>query len=185
VPEEFWPVLPERIETERLVLRPWGLTDVGDVLTYARDPGWAQFLKALPIPYERKHAEEFVARQILLDRSTHPAWAIELEDGAVGGINLRLNLQHRRGEIGYSIARPLWNRGYMTEAAGAVVHGAFSALPELNRICAMADVRNTASQRVMKKIGMTREGVLRQNRIERAEPIDEAWYGILRTEWRG
>jgi RimJ/RimL family protein N-acetyltransferase len=56
---------------------------------------------------------------------------------------------------------------------------------ELNRIRASADVRNTASQRVMTKVGMIREGVLRQNRIERGEPIDEAWFGLLRSEWQG
>jgi RimJ/RimL family protein N-acetyltransferase len=32
---------------------------------------------------------------------------------------------------------------------------------------------------------MIREGVLRQNRIERGEPIDEAWFGLLRSEWQG
>jgi RimJ/RimL family protein N-acetyltransferase len=36
----------------------------------------------------------------------------------------------------------------------------------------------------MEKLGMSREGVLRQNRVERGEPIDEAWYGVLRAEWR-
>lgn len=50
-------------------------------------------------------------------------------------------------------------------------------------LTAMADVDNTASQRVMEKVGMRKEGVLRQNRVERGEVIDEAWYGILRDEW--
>jgi RimJ/RimL family protein N-acetyltransferase len=35
----------------------------------------------------------------------------------------------------------------------------------------------------MKKLGMVREGVLRQNRVVRDEFIDEVWYGVLRSEW--
>jgi RimJ/RimL family protein N-acetyltransferase len=70
-----------------------------------------------------------------------------------------------------------------TEAARAVVAAAFGARSDLNRIRAMADVRNVASQGVMEKVGMRLEGTLRQNRITRGEPVDEAWFGILRSEW--
>lgn len=175
--------LPEVIDTSRLRLRPWELTDVEDVLSYAQDPEWSRFLRALPVPYTRNDAEKFVARQLLLDRSTHPAWAIVLEGTVVGGINLRLDFEHRLAEMGYSVARRHWNQGYMTEAAGAVIDAAFTTHPDLNRVGAMADVDNTASQRVMEKVGMRKEGVLRQNRVERGEVIDEAWYGILRDEW--
>lgn len=171
------------IDTARLRLRPWELTDVEDVLSYAQDPEWSRYLRALPTPYTRSDAEQFVARQLLLDRSTHPAWAIVLEGAAVGGINLRFRFEHRLAELGYSVARRHWNQGYVTEAAGAVIDVAFATHPDLNKIHARADVDNTASQRVMEKVGMMKEGVLRQNRVERGEAIDEAWFGILRDEW--
>ncbi len=177
--------LPEVIRTARLRLRPWNLGDVDAVFGYARDEEWARYLRMLPSPYERVHAEGFVARQILLDRTTHPSWAVLLGDEVMGGVNLRLDFAHRLGELGYSIARRHWNQGYMTEAARAVMDLAFSTLPELNRIRAFADVRNRASQRVMEKLGMRAEGILRQNRVERGEPLDEAWFGILRSEWEG
>lgn len=73
----------------------------------------------------------------------------------------------------------------MIEAARAVVDAAFSIHADLNRVCARADRENTASQRVMEKIGMTKEGVLRMSRIERGEAIDEVWFAILRSEWEG
>lgn len=171
------------IETERLLLRPWELGDVEDVFSYARDEEWSRYLRVLPRPYERRHAEEFVARQILSNRVSRPAWAIVLDRSVVGGINLRFDFDQRLGELGYSIAREHWNEGYMTEAAGAVIDAAFSTHRDLNRMRAMADVRNVASRRVMEKLGMQAEGVLRQNRVERGEAIDEAWYGILRSEW--
>jgi ribosomal-protein-alanine N-acetyltransferase len=64
-----------------------------------------------------------------------------------------------------------------------VLNAAFVTYVELKRIRAMANARNTGSLRVMEKIGMMREGTLRQNRITRGESIDEVWCGILRNEW--
>jgi ribosomal-protein-alanine N-acetyltransferase len=177
------PVLPSEIQTERLLLRPFRLDDVDDVLAYARDPEWSRYLRLLPRPYEREDAERFVARQILLEPTTHPAWALALDDAVVGGVKLRFAFEHRSVEIGYSLARSLWNRGLCTEAARAVVDAAFSTHQELNRLWARADVQNVASHRVMEKIGMTKEGVLRGNRVERGEAVDEACFSILRNEW--
>lgn len=178
-----WTSLPEIITTPRLELRSWRLDDVDDVYSYAQDEEWSRHLRLLPRPYSRGDAERFIARQLLLDRATRPSWAVSLEGRVIGGINLRVDPEHRLAEMGYSIARAEWNRGFGTEAAKAVVDAAFTTLPALNRIRAMADVRNSASQRVMEKLGMIKEGVLRQNRVERGEPIDEAWFGILRSEW--
>ncbi len=176
--------LPEVIETDRLRLRHWQLRDVDDVLAYAQDSEWSRYLQALPQPYGRQDAEQFIARQLLLDRVTHPAWGIESEKTVIGGINVRFDFDHALCEIGYSIARAHWNKGFCTEAAGAVIDAAFSTHPDLNRVHARADYRNTASQRVMEKVGMKKEGVLRKSRVERGEAIDEAWFAILRSEWR-
>jgi [ribosomal protein S5]-alanine N-acetyltransferase len=175
--------LPELIETARLRLRPWALADVEDVLSYARDPEWARYLRLVPMPYSRGDAERFVAGQLLLDRHVHPSWAVVLGETVIGGINLRFSFEHRLGEVGYSVARAHWNQGYATEAAHGVIDRAFAQHTDLNRIRAWADVDNTASQRVMEKLGMVKEGVLRKNRVERGEAIDEAWFGVLRAEW--
>ena len=175
--------LPEVIETDRLRLRPWRLEDVDDALAYAQDPEWSRFLQALPQPYGRKDAEQFIARQLLLERVVNPSWAVERQEIVIGGINIRFNFENALCEIGYSVARAHWNKGVCTEAAGAVIDAAFSTHPELNRVHARADDRNKASQRVMEKVGMRREGVLRKSRVERGEAFDEAWFAILRSEW--
>jgi RimJ/RimL family protein N-acetyltransferase len=70
-----------------------------------------------------------------------------------------------------------------TEAARTVMAAAFAAYASLHRIRAMADARNLGSRRVMEKLGMVHEGVLRQNRLVRGECIDEVWCGVLRPEW--
>ncbi len=178
------PVLPERIETERLVLRRWTLADADDVLAYAADPEWSRFLP-VPKPYERRHAEEAVAGWVLEDWSTHPDWAIEVAGRASGGINLRLNHQQRNAEMGYALARRHWGRGYMTEAARAVIDAAFASLPDLARVQAGANARNTASIRVMEKLGMTHEGTIRHapRGVEPHANESGVIYAILRDEW--
>lgn len=175
-------MLPDMIETPRLCLRPFRLRDVDDVLAYATDPEWARFL-SVPQPYTRTDAEKFIASQVLLDREVDPAWAIEHAGAVIGGIGLRLHRDHHVGEMGYSLARSHWRRGLATEAARAVMDTAFATDATLNRIRAMADARNSASLRVMEKLGMVREGVLRQNRLARGGFIDEVWCGVLRAEW--
>src|SRR5262245_26501915 len=175
-------MLPDILETVRLRLRPFRLRDVDDVLVYATDPEWARYLP-VPQPYTQADAEQFIASQVLLDREVHPTWAITHAGAVIGGINLRLHFDHYVGEMGYSIARSSWGQGLATEVARAVMAAAFVAYPSLHRIRAMADARNIGSLRVMEKLGMVREGVLRQNRPVRGEFIDEVWCGILRTEW--
>jgi ribosomal-protein-alanine N-acetyltransferase len=175
-------MLPENIDTERLTLRPYTLRDVDAVLAMASDSEWARYLP-VPQPYTMVDAEQFIAQQLLLDRATHQAWAIEQNDDLIGGINIRFDFDNHVGELGYSLARPRWGQGLMTEAAGAVITAAFLAYRKLNRIRAMADARNAGSLRVMAKLGLVQEGVLRQNRFVRGEFIDEVWCGLLRSEW--
>lgn len=174
--------MPDQITTPRLCLRPYRWQDLDDIMAYATDPDWARYLP-VPWPYTRRDGERFLASQVLIDPERESCWAIEYEGHVVGGINLRYSPEHRLAELGYALARRAWGRGLMTEAARAVVQAAFAADPNLNRVRASADPRNVASLRVMDKLGMTREGVLRQNRYFRGELADEAWCGLLRCEF--
>ena len=171
--------LPQ-LSTERLLLRPFRSGDVDDVLAYASDPEWNRYL-GLPEPYTRRMAEEFVARAILADPATNPVWAIVHEGRVSGGIDLRIR-RPGLGEMGYSIAQPLWARGLATEAARAVIEHAFESLG-LVRIQAYADIRNKGSWRVMDKVGMKREGVLHSNRLIHGDYVDDVLYAVVREDW--
>lgn len=172
---------PVTITTERFVLRPFRSADADDVFGYATDREYGRFLP-LPEPYTHDDAERFVAACLLTDWRTHPYFALEHDGHVVGGINLRVDTPAARGEIGYSIARPLWGRGLMGEAAGAVMELGFAEYG-LARIIATAIAENRQSWRVMEKLGMQREGYLRSDRILRGERRDLVLYGILRDEW--
>ena len=83
--------------------------------------------------------------------------------------------------MGYWIGKPFWGQDYCTKAARAMLDFGFGPW-ELNRIHAYHFVRNPASGRVMAKIGMQYEGLLRQHVIKWGQFEDLALYGILRSD---
>ena len=80
------------------------------------------------------------------------------------------------------LSREYWGKGLATEAARAVIGWAFQT-SGINRVFAYCDPRNVGSWRVMEKIGMRREGVLRSHLKWNGEYRDALYYGILRDEW--
>lgn len=174
--------LPDTIRTSRLLLRPFRFADLEDVVDYASDPEWGRFLP-VSVPYKREDAEVFLAQRRIEDRGAAATWAIVHAGRASGGITLVQQREQCRAMLGWSLARPLWGQGLATEAGRAVMGAAFRQLEWLHKVWANADSRNGASQRVMERLGMQREGCLRGHRQHRGEPIDDVYYGILRSEW--
>ena len=169
------------LRTNRLVLRPFEITDVDDAWAYASDPEVARF-RPLPDPYTRNDALDFVNRQIRTDWSTNPGFAIALGQRVVGGISLHVNPEHETAELGYLLGIRWWGKGIATEAARAVVDWGFRRF-NLHKVYARAHVSNRRSWRVMEKLGMTREGVLRGHWKMREEHVDLVYYGIFRRDW--
>ncbi|MGE3076823.1 MAG: GNAT family N-acetyltransferase [Dehalococcoidia bacterium] len=168
------------LQTARLMLRPFHAGDVDDVLAYSGDHEYARFIP-VPIPYLARNAEEFVA-QAILRQDSDPMWAIVHEGRVCGAIELDVNGLHRHGELHYGMARPLWGQGFTSEAARAILEYAFREL-RLARVFGRADIRNVGSWRVLEKIGMQREGLLRHSRLFRDELIDDVLYAVLSYEW--
>ena len=176
---------PTEIKTECLLLRPFRLTDADDVYAYAKDPEWSRFLP-LPSPYEYRHAEIHVAQSFLNSWDTQPTFAISLDNTVIGGINVRIDADKVTADLGYSISREHWGKGLMVEAVTAVIDWVFDEF-HLVKVGARADIQNRQSWRVMEKLGMKREGILRsQEPPSTANPgkrVDMVHYGILREEW--
>ena len=175
-------MLPASISTARLVLRQFRFADADDIFAYALDAEFARYLDTKRGGYTRRHAERWVAKAQLLDWSSEPHWAMEFNGAVVGGIALRISVEHAHAQLTYELARPRWNAGLTTEAARAVIDAAFDGLPNVRRVFAKADLRNVGSWRVMEKVGMRREGVVRGHRVHRGRPVDDAYYGLLRDE---
>ncbi len=171
------------LHTPRLTLRALQPGDVDDVYAYANDPEWSRDLDlAVPSPYSRQDAVRWVAIQVEGSEDELP-FAVVLDGAVVGSTTIRLDERNQAPELGWSLRRDHWGQGYMTEAASALVDFSFRSL-DAERVWARAFLRNPGSWRVMEKLGMTREGLLRQHRVDRAgERVDEVVYGLLRSEW--
>jgi len=89
------------------------------------------------------------------------------------------SVEHRRGEMGYVLARDVWGRGYATEAAAALLAYGFAA--GLHRIGATCDPENAASARVLEKIGMSFEGRLREYFLIRGAWRDRLLYAAVKA----
>ncbi len=170
--------------TERLVLRSFTLGDAADVQRLAGDPDVASTLPNMPHPYEDGMAEEwmrFCSERYDKDEALNFAITLRTDKNFIGGIAFRLAQESKEGELGYWIGKPYWNRGYMTEAAKAVVAYGFKVL-KLNRIHAKYFKRNVASKRVVEKIGMRYANFFPQD-VENGYLEDTVQYSILKCEF--
>jgi RimJ/RimL family protein N-acetyltransferase len=105
-------------------------------------------------------------------------------DEIKGRITLSLqNSAIHEWEIGWAVHPEMWGNGYATEAALGVIHFAFDEL-KVHRIVAFCHVLNSASVRVMEKLGMQREGRIREVRWVNGCWNDEYVYAILDRDWR-
>ncbi|HEX5004095.1 MAG TPA: GNAT family N-acetyltransferase [Gemmatimonadales bacterium] len=161
------PALPE-LRTARLLLRPFQPADAAGVQRLAGDRAIAENTLTVPHPYPDGAAEAWIATHAgAYAEGKRATFAVTLAGEAtlVGAIGLDITAADRRAELGYWIGRPWWNRGFATEAGRAVLEFGFGPLG-LHRIMARHFLRNPASGRVIEKLGMEREGVLRHHALK-------------------
>lgn len=94
------------------------------------------------------------------------------------------NVEHAKAEIGYTLSRKYWGKGYMTEVVNAIIYFGFRTMM-LNRIEARCVIENIASARVMEKVGMKYEGILRGCMFMKGKYRDLKIYSILKEEFSG
>jgi [ribosomal protein S5]-alanine N-acetyltransferase len=175
------------IVTERLVLREFVIDDWPAVLAYQRDPRYLHFY-----PWTnrteaqvRDLVEMFVEQQAERPRRKFQfAITFPNDDRVIGNCGIRRKPENDwEADIGYELAPEYWSRGYATEAALAIINFGFQML-KLHRISAWCIAANTASARVLEKVGMQLEGRLRENEYFKGRWWDTLLYGLLESEWR-
>ena len=175
---------PPVLETRDLILRPLCRRDAKDIFAYSSDPEVARYVLWEPHRSIAETRDYLRYIRILYRQGAPSSWAIVLKsDGPVIGTIgfMWYSAENQSAEVGYSLSRAYWNRGYATQALSAVVRSAFDRLP-LYRIEAQHDLRNPASGRVMEKCGFTREGIMRGRLLNKGEHIDVALFAILKTD---
>ena len=175
------------IETHRLILRPFRAGDAPAMFrNWASDPVVTEYLTWAPHDSEQTTAG--LVANWAKETAENPLffqWAIELKaiGEPIGSISaIHIDEAVESAELGWCIGRKWWGEGIMPEAGAAVIAFLFDQVG-LNRVAARYDARNAKSGRVMQKLGMTFEGVLRQAGRCNAGICDEAFYSILREEY--
>ncbi len=169
-------------ETPRLIARRFGPRDLAPFTAMRADPEVARYQNWES--YTEEDGRTFL-QEIASAEPGEPGWfQFALEDRASGtfigdcGLNTLAHDQ-RLGQIGYTIARPLWNRGLASEAVRGLVDFAFAAFP-FHRITASVDPRNLGSTRVLERVGFVKEAHFRQSEWFKGEWADDAVYALLR-----
>ena len=183
---DFMTKIKLEIDGERIILRKLRLSDALDIYKNLQDKEIVKWTLNIPWPYKKQDAVKFI-------RKTH--YKIRKKSGYAFGIVLKetnkiigvidifpIDWKNKNAEVGYWIGRKYWGKGCMTEAVKLMLKFAFEKL-KLHRVYATTIEKNTASKRVLEKVGFKLEGIMRESTY-----IDNKWYnelifGILKQEY--
>lgn len=173
-----------RLVTERLVLRSFQLADAQRVQSLANDKRIYNTTARVPFPYETEMAEQWIkSHDKLFDNRCSVNFAIvtKPEQLLIGTVGLEIDSNNKKAELGYWVGVDYWNQGYCTEAALECVKYGFQELG-LIRIEGICMTKNIASEKVLKNIGMKREGVLRSYMLKNDISEDVYIYSVLNDD---
>lgn len=179
--------LHQALRSERLAMIPCSVDDAADLYEYAKNPdvgphaGWK--------PHESVEESREIIEGLFLPSGAwgiHEIGSVGLPGPMIGTIALevdRFRPDAKSKEIGYSLAKDAWGKGYMTEASAEVIRYAFENLEmEILTIC--TSPVNRRSQRVAEKNGFIYEGRIRMAyRIYTGELRDSLVFSLTKEEW--
>jgi RimJ/RimL family protein N-acetyltransferase len=174
------------LRTDRLVLRAPTTADVDAITAACQDPEIPRWT-TVPSPYTREHGEDFV--RLVAEwwtAGSQAVWAVFHDDVLVGVVGLHHITPHPSGgstELGYWATAGARGKGFMVEAARAVIDWGFAEL-DLARIAWRAVAGNIPSARTARALGFRYEGLQRQA-LTSPRGRDDGWVGgLLGTDER-
>lgn len=177
------------IETERLILDRLTRDDVDSISSWSGDPAVYQYLSAYP--KSRAEVEKVVG--MVVDAYARPDcyyWAIRIKGSKdVIGVIFMDTVYDRNCmcAVEFILARRHWGFGYAEEALRAIINYMFTHT-DCHRMQAKAPINHRAGEVTLHRVGMFREGVLREAYMDKEHP--DSWndmviYGVLSSEWQG
>ena len=182
-PDQFGSQLPT-LSGSDLSLRWLTAADLPALMAIFANPEVVRYMATEPLD-TREAAERYLLsiHEGFLSGGLYQ-WGIEHNGAIVGTCTLAgIDRDNRTAEIGFALGREHWGRGLILRALPLVIEFAFNRL-KLHRIGADADPRNSASIRVLEKLGFQREGLVRECYFHMGEIQDAALFGLLQPDWR-
>jgi RimJ/RimL family protein N-acetyltransferase len=175
------------IETDRLTLRRYVESDYDDLLRLQSNPDVARFLLYdARTPEQVKEALVGRMADVPMDTTDQALTlaVIERETGVhLGEVTLFVqSVEQRTGELGYVFHPESAGRGFATEAAVELLRLAFEEL-DMHRVIARLDARNTASSKLLQRLGLRQEAHFVRNEFLKGEWTDELVFAMLADEW--
>ena len=173
------------LTTPRLALRRVTPDDLDWLAALYSDPDVMRYLGGVK---DRTKAEEILNTRILQYYDEHPGFGVWMTVERATGTRLGCHLlNHIRGEsivqVGFTLAKSAWGKGFGTEMASAVLRYGFVDM-KVPRIAGMASLQNHASQRVLLKIGLERRGERAFPHPDYASEGPMAWFEREAADWQ-
>jgi RimJ/RimL family protein N-acetyltransferase len=172
------------IFTERLILRSLTCNDIQDIIEIVSHPSVARI--KTNIKANESEVRKYIDKQESyqpFEKDKYYDLAIERkEDGKVVGLLGLMCEDHKQGLIGWALGVDYRGNGYVTEGARALMMYGFSEL-DLHRIYAKTSSINTASWKVMERVGMRKEAHFQEAEVRDGEWIDVLIYAVLADKW--
>ena len=163
-------------------LREWRLSDAKALAKALSNINIQNNLRGgLPYPYTEKDAEEYIIAMLTSDKNKVFAFAICVDDKAVGSIGAfrQSNIHYRTAELGYYLAEEYWGKGIMTDAVRRMCDMLFRET-DIIRIFAEPFTYNAGSRRVLEKAGFALEGIMKNNAFKNGRVLDMALYSLIK-----
>ncbi|AYC30553.1 GNAT family N-acetyltransferase [Paenisporosarcina cavernae] len=170
---------------DRILLREMTKSDWFDVHKYASQDLVSQYQ-----PWGPNTEEDSInfVNQVIRDARQVPrkrfVFAMIYKENMIGAGEFKIrDFRNKAGEIAYIVNPDYWGKGFATEVATLLIEFGFDVL-KLHRIYATCDPRNIASTKVLEKVGMVKEGQIREDLMIKDGWRDSLMYSILEHEWR-
>lgn len=176
----------DAVVTPRTTLREVCESDLQDLMEVNGDPEVTRFLPYATwtsladatawLDLMNKVVASGVARQLVI---------VSNADNKVIGTALLFKFDEgsKRLELGYALGRAHWKQGLAREALGALLAHAFTGL-HIRRVEAQVNPANLASNALLRSLGFTQEGYLRERWVAKGSTYGVNIYGLLAAEWQ-
>jgi len=171
------------LHTKRLLLREVSKLDAQALMQIRQSDAVMEFIDR-PRMKNLEEAYAFIENIISsVEKNESIFWVIAEEENPdlmIGSIGFwRIEKQHYRAEIGYLLHHDHWQKGFMKEAAAAVITWLFDNT-QAHSIEANLDAHNTGSVKLLESLGFEREGYFRENYFYKGQFTDSALYSLIR-----